>query len=656
MAGLGLGSGPGGGVSAAGLISQGYIPESAVRLGAVGDAGVTTGGAITAASDELTVGSTTGMVVGQSIDIPGAGAAGAVLGTTIVSVDSSTLVTVADAASTTVSGQAVSFGTDDTDAIQAFLTACSGRMGFIPAGRYRIRTNLALPATFEIVAEKGAIFDGVDNTLDITHSGITQASIDGLRITRFRRALDGQTNWTRRFRFTNNEVDSCSEGLRCPGPAEHVYISHNYIHDLSAAGELTAIQFGESAVTALADQPNNIAEYNHIENIENTAGSDSDVHAILLRGLDCKVLYNHIANVNSGGVIGCEGIYCVGVGVKIMYNYLENAGTWREGVITTKGENVPGRVVTIAYNHLVTTRSNVRGITTYVDDTQIIGNIFEGFPLSQQGIGGQSLPERVVVDANWFIGTAFNIGIKAHAKDWIVRNNLFIYPDSAGALDYGIFTGDVSEAHDNLQITGNSFVLDSTLTSTEFQCIAVSAATFKVGRLFCDANSLYNKSYAATLRFYTFLGSASNSLESSRVRFAGRVEGSVTEVLRRTGGAWPSELEIDIRDGAKVKTASLSLTLAWHHHGGDYYLITNQGSSATRAHLLKPASPGMKIKFIRTGTGAVRLDPDGTEVIGTGGAGKYLEITDAGGSVTLECVVAGRWEITQQVGAVSYEA
>lgn len=93
--------------------------------GAKLDGKIVTDGAITATDNTLTS-ATAGFVstdVGKIIQIVGAGAAGITLYTTIASFNSSTSVEVTDAASTTVTGAEVTFGTDDFAAIQSALTA-----------------------------------------------------------------------------------------------------------------------------------------------------------------------------------------------------------------------------------------------------------------------------------------------------------------------------------------------------------------------------------------------------------------------------------------------------------------------------------------------------------------------------------------------------
>lgn len=117
-------------------------------FGAVGNGRVVTDGEMTAASASLTSASAafTAADVGKYIVVKGAGAAGVPLISTISAFVSSTQVTLAGAASTTVSGVRVAYGTDDYDAFVCALFF--GRRCYIPgidvdAGdRYLCRTSL----------------------------------------------------------------------------------------------------------------------------------------------------------------------------------------------------------------------------------------------------------------------------------------------------------------------------------------------------------------------------------------------------------------------------------------------------------------------------------------------------------------------------------
>ncbi|WP_225207528.1 hypothetical protein [Novosphingobium huizhouense] len=126
---------------------------SARDFGAKGDGKSAFSGAMTAGSAVLAVslsGFPGGFVasdIGKIVSVPGAAAAGANLTTTIVAVNSTSSVTLASPAGTTVSGKQITFGTDDTSAMQAFVTylANNMRQGFVPGGTYCLNGPINTP-------------------------------------------------------------------------------------------------------------------------------------------------------------------------------------------------------------------------------------------------------------------------------------------------------------------------------------------------------------------------------------------------------------------------------------------------------------------------------------------------------------------------------
>lgn len=81
----------------------------------------------------------------------------------------------------------------------------------------------------------------------------------------------------------------------------------------------------------------------------------------------------------------------------------------------------------------------------------------------------------------------------------------------------------------------------------------------------------------------------------------------------------------------------------------------NQGASGTVTLSLPAAVAGLEFSAIRVASQSFRLDPDGTEAIRGGAAGKYLELNTDGDSVTLKCFEAGKWEIVAGYGTYAYE-
>ena len=83
--------------------------------------------------------------------------------------------------------------------------------------------------------------------------------------------------------------------------------------------------------------------------------------------------------------------------------------------------------------------------------------------------------------------------------------------------------------------------------------------------------------------------------------------------------------------------------------------ITNIAVGAAVVMNLPASVVGMKYgPFIREDARIMDIAPNGTEIIGAGTAGQKLRLNALGNLVSLECFVAGRWEVTAVQGAVSY--
>ena len=81
----------------------------------------------------------------------------------------------------------------------------------------------------------------------------------------------------------------------------------------------------------------------------------------------------------------------------------------------------------------------------------------------------------------------------------------------------------------------------------------------------------------------------------------------------------------------------------------------NNGATGGVTYSLPAGTQGLQYTFLRYASFAVLIDPNGTEIIRGGGAGKYLSLDSNGANVTLRCVVPGIWEIISTNGTTSFE-
>ncbi len=87
--------------------------------------------------------------------------------------------------------------------------------------------------------------------------------------------------------------------------------------------------------------------------------------------------------------------------------------------------------------------------------------------------------------------------------------------------------------------------------------------------------------------------------------------------------------------------------------------FTNTGASGTTTASLYNTTAdhvGTEITFVREASQTFRIDPNGTEIIRGGGAGKYMSLDSDGANVTLRLVSPDVWEVISQFGTITYEA
>lgn len=85
-------------------------------------------------------------------------------------------------------------------------------------------------------------------------------------------------------------------------------------------------------------------------------------------------------------------------------------------------------------------------------------------------------------------------------------------------------------------------------------------------------------------------------------------------------------------------------------------VYTNTGASATVEFDLPIGRVGLAFDFVRVASQLVRIDPNGTDIIGTGGAGKYLEMQSDNSLISLRCYSANEWVVVSETGTNVYEA
>ena len=84
--------------------------------------------------------------------------------------------------------------------------------------------------------------------------------------------------------------------------------------------------------------------------------------------------------------------------------------------------------------------------------------------------------------------------------------------------------------------------------------------------------------------------------------------------------------------------------------------FANVGAGGVITATLPVAVAPLQYIFVRDNSGnKFRIDPDGTETIGTGGGGKYIELDTDHATVTIKAVTAGGWEIIASNGTLVFQ-
>lgn len=97
-------------------------------------------------------------------------------------------------------------------------------------------------------------------------------------------------------------------------------------------------------------------------------------------------------------------------------------------------------------------------------------------------------------------------------------------------------------------------------------------------------------------------------------------------------------------------------TLAATATSSSRYFTNRVGGGASVTFTLPAATVGLEFNFIRMGAGALIVDPNGTETIGGGGAGKNISLDTNNACVKLKCIVAGNWAMFERAGTITAES
>lgn len=556
--------------------------------------------------------------------------------------------------------------TDDSAAIQAAVDSGFPSI-FYPSGTYLIGSDVNLTSNQSHIGEQGSVIDGGPSRSFswFLPVGATNIIIKGLEFTRLERMVshsaDVDSTPVSLLTIDSCYVHDCNQGVYISWFANNVRVQNCKFKNIAFEGATSAILIGKQEsprFSNLFTQSIYHITNNEIESVENTGSSAVDTHGIFVRGYSAIITGNTIKDVVSGAPTGtgCEGIYIVTWYSKVSDNTLYNAGN-REASLVIKGGADDGVIPTgsFGFNNIVTGNSfyydnsvndDASAFFSNADYNFIYGNLVCGFgdaafKLTDNG-------NRNEVSGNYIVKFTGSVVFNITDSAANIINNIVETPESSKSTLYTFFINSTSDSINNVFINGNNTTIDNKLTSIAFYNVYFNANTNDISSVYANANCKnVNNSTTACWPFGFNISSS-----ASDILISGRQSGTFDELVRFINGE-PSNLTIDLYDENNPRTVNGSVSV---ERGENGKTLTNSGAVATVTAALPAARPNLEFVFIRTDSQVLRVDPNGSETIRGGGAGKYLSLDSDGASVTLKCVSSGLWEIISSTGSTSFEA
>ncbi|MHC4621507.1 MAG: glycosyl hydrolase family 28-related protein [Planctomycetota bacterium] len=557
--------------------------------------------------------------------------------------------------------------TDDTGAIQAAITAASPSSGVcFPPGIYMISGTTTLTANLTMLGLGQAVIDGSDADSSFVVGGNLSIKVTGMKFQNFTGhvfSADSTARVVSDFVFTDNQITTCGSGVWLNCVVVGVIATGNQIWDLDRAGSVYGFGFGTNNYDDQDDSAKFIIAHNHIYDLNNST-SLGECHAVIIYGHKAVIANNTIEDiVNSGNGLNAEGIYTKCRHATIINNVMVDAGTG-EGSINIKGSirdqtiSPQGYRIICAHNHLYSSGGAYTGISNSNEDITIAGNYIEGFgeyairtdsfELSNIAINDNiirghrgvmailtqhygtllSVSGNRIYDLPATQGTIVNAtGIRVQAvagdlEDVVINDNIIYHDGACGATTriYGVaFRVDSGRTADRVSIRNNHIYINhATLSEFGFRIAATGTIT---------TISIAGNDASGVPAYPLFVDTPANISDFV-------IQNNVLYGTQESG----------------VGTVNLEFYHTDHK-------CTNNGANSTGDGFTLPAAqPGLKFTFVAVDDYDMYIDPDGTDIIRGGGAGKYLNLDDQGDSVVLECFTANEWEITGGYGTYAYEA
>lgn len=561
--------------------------------------------------------------------------------------------------------------TDDTAAFITALTERNGKPLLIPAGQtFKVSTLGNTTLTIPVNIYGGGTLDGGSSATSgfVFGTGITSIRCQDITFQNFSAPVmkaTAITNTIDEVTFVDNTISSCQKGVYLVCIVKSVICDSNRVTNISHSLDTAAFHFGTNTYSDQDQRTKFVVTNNIIDTVASTTGGE-EAHGIIVYGREAVIANNVVKNVSNPTGANSEPIYTKvrfglvanNVVTECTASYANNSAfICIKGSVRSSTAQTQGYGMTVSGNSLYSSSGANAAIRIECDDCSVIGNYIEGFG----GVGIYSSSGtflNITVSDNTIRNTRGSIAILT--QHWgrglsIIGNRIYglLANQAATTNVYGIRISNFGGTLTDVAIRENVVVDDGT-----------SAATSGILGISIRAGATYTIASLDVSNNFVSIAHASIVEYGVDVTASGTVSGLVVKNNNLAGVPISSGYPI-ITSGTITGTIVLNGNLGWGpiyslgsstlalYHSGN--LLTDTGSSSTFVQTLPVSAPGVQFSFLRTTANAYRIDPNGSEVIRGGGAGKYLELASAGASVSLICVTAGTWEILASFGTLTYE-
>lgn len=545
-------------------------------------------------------------------------------------------------------------GSDEYTAIMSALAAATGKALCVPAGyTFASATRIQIPSNIRIYGggTLKALALGTSASIQgfLYGDSLTNVTIDGITIdcnpSVQTHPLLTAVYFTAssKVKLTNNKVTCSYAGLYVRTNSSYVEVSNNYIDNSYGSSSDAALRHGASIIVGAN---NGVVSGNIVKGIVSTAVIDSDIATGVYVGTESAITYNNLSVVNNTVQYSYSAIAAsYANNVSIVGNTVSDCRTKNhsQGIILTscQGATVDSNSIrNIDYTAiaLVNCKSSTVSNNTITNDSSYLigagslgGLIANGITVSQSSNG---LSANNVVSGNSIVVS----GVTPNASYY----SLLVYGDGSLVTNNSV-QATLPTAAFGIAFTGTRCVISDNSLNVSYHALY----TFDVaGWTTCQYNVIENNSINTTGTYAILDQSTGPSRYMTNHVFSGTTLYSNAQYI--TNG--------NLQQTLLNKTADYTITAQdtnkWITNGGAGGLVTFSLPSATGSGSYIPY--GLSYTFTNISFQTFHIEPVGTEIIGTGNAGKYAILSN-GGTVQLTCLTSGYWTITSVNGTVTYE-